>query len=199
MADVTISQLPRLTPSANALIPFSQGGTTYATPFSTFNTNKFFIRADCSGTPTVNMPNAQSDFTGAINILPLNTIDNSGTNPLYVSSLNVVNNGIVIPQTGFYMGIVEIEGYVPNSSWNIRAFSILLSDTNGGQYASSGYFNCTYSYSNTHFCFNPTYTFYANANVTLIVRYQIFSAAGGSQALYQPIYNTASLSLIQLA
>lgn len=38
MADVTISSLPQGTPSGNALLPYSQGGTTYATTVSSLNT-----------------------------------------------------------------------------------------------------------------------------------------------------------------
>lgn len=204
MADVAISQLPNLFPTSNAVIPISQGNTTYSTVLSNLNTNRFFIKANCSGVTTENMPNVQAEPAGgagtAMN-LPLNTIDNTGTNPNFNSALNVANNSIVIPEYGFYMGRVKVEGYVPNSSWNIRAFAIVIyNDNDNSAYESWGYFNCVYAgFSNTHFAFNPTATFWANPGANVKVRYQIFSAAGANQALYQPIYNTASLSLIQLA
>jgi len=202
MADTTISQLPNLFPASNAVIPISQDNTTYSTVLSNLNAYRFFVKANCSGVTTENMPNVQAESGGAgTNMnLPLNTIDNTGTNPNWNSALNVANNSIVIPEYGFYMGRVKVEGFVPNSSWNIRAFAIVIFNSNDNSvYESWGYFNCVYAgFSNTHFAFNPTATFWANAGANVKVQYQIFSAAGGTKAMFQPIYNTASLSLIKL-
>jgi len=204
MADVTISQLSNSLPSSNARIPFSQGNTTYSTVLSNLNAYRFFIKANCSGVTTENMPNVQAEPAGVAGTymnLPLDTIDNTGTNPNWNSALNVANNSIVIPEYGFYMGRVKVEGFVPSSSWNIRAFAIVIYNGNDNSvYESWGYFNCVYAgFSNTHFAFNPTATFWANAGANVKVQYQIFSASGpSSRAMFQPIYNTASLSLIKL-
>lgn len=203
MADVTISQLTKTFPSSNAIIPFSQNNTTYSTVLSNLDAYRFFVKANCSGTPIENMPNVQAEPNGppgSYMNLPLNTIDNTGSNPNWHSALNVANNSIVIPEYGFYMGRVKIEGFVPNSSWNIRAFAIVIYNSNDNSvYESWGYFNCIYAgFSNTHFAFNPTATFWANAGANVKVQYQIFSAAGPAKAMYQPIYNTASLSLVKL-
>jgi len=201
MADTTISQLPNLFPLSNAVIPISQGNTTYSTVLSNLNAYRFFIKANCIGVTTENMPNIQAEGNSPNNMnLPLNTIDNTGTNPNWNSALNAANNSIVIPEYGFYMGRVKVEGYVPNSSWNIRAFRITLYNGNDNSvYETWNYFNCTYAgFSNTHFVFNPTATFWANAGDNVKVQYQIYSAAGGTKAMYQPIYNTASLSLMKM-
>lgn len=204
MADVTISQLVNSFPTSNAVIPFSQGNTTYSTVLSNLDAYRFFVRANCSGTPTENMPNVQAEpagGAGTVNILPLNTIDNTGTNPNWSSALNVATNSIVVPEYGFYMGTVKMEGYVPNSSWNIRAFAIVIYNGNDNTvFYNNSYFNCTYAgFSNTHFCFNPTGTFWIPAGAPVKVQYQIFSASGpSSRAVFQPIYNNASLSLIKL-
>ena len=203
MSDITISQLPNGFPTSNAVLPYTQGNTTYSTVLSNLDAYRFFVKANCIGTLTDNMPNVQAEPAGGAGStmnLPLNTIDNTGTNPIWNSALNVANNSIVIPEYGFYMSRVKIEGFVPNSSWNIRAFAIVIFNGNDNStYESWGYFNCVAAgFSNTHFAFNPTATFWANAGANIKVQYQIFSAAGPTKAMYQPIYNTASLSIIKL-
>ena len=214
MADTTISQLPAGTPDANAMFPFSQNGTTYSTVLSSLNTNKVFVKANCTGIASANMPNAQSkNSTGNTgkNILPLNTIVTNGTNPYWNSSLNVANSSITIPEYGFYMATVQIEGYVPVTAvWNMPTFYITLYNGTGTQfpsvantYATFQGFHChcvpsQVAAANTTFCFNPTTSFWANAGANVRVQYQIFSENGPSQAMYTPIYNTASLSLIKL-
>jgi hypothetical protein len=203
MADTTISQLPNGVPTSNAVLPYTQGNTTYSTVLSNLDAYRFFIKANCTGTATENMPNVQAEPAGGAGTtmnLPLNTIDSAGTNPNWNSALNVANNSIVIPEYGFYMGRVKIEGYVASNAWNIRAFAIVIYNSNDNSvYESWGYFNCVYAgFSNTHFAFNPSASFWANAGANIKVQYQIFSAAGPSKAMIQPIYNTASLSLIKL-
>ena len=214
MADTTISQLPVGTPTANAMFPFSQNGTTYSTVLSSLDTNRFFVKANCTGIATANMPNAQSkNSTGNTgkNLLPLNTIVTNGTNPYWNSSLNVANSSITIPEYGFYMATVQIEGYVPvNPLFNMPGFYITLYNGTGVQiptalttYQSFLGFHCHCVPSQaaaaiTSFCFNPTASFWANAGANVRVQYQMFTENGPSQAMYSPIYNTASLSIIKL-
>lgn len=200
MADTTISQLPRLAPSANALIPFSQGGTTYATNLSALGLNKFFLTADCGNIETADMPNLNSDNLGyAPMTLPINRAVNYTSN--FNSRLNTSNNTISVPYDGLYHISAKVTGYVPSFSWEIRAFPFtFINANNGGSLAYFGHFNCCYAgYSNTHFCFQPFATLFLTANTSVYVSYLIFSKSSTSQAMIQPLYNDAYLSIVQLS
>jgi len=206
MADTTISQLPRLSPSANALIPFSQGGTTYATNYSAFDANRFYIGASCINTPQSQMPNLNGDYpaydgTYRPNVLPINNIISLKTNPIWNSALNVQNNYITVPYNGLYLITASIFGYINTPDNNIRACAIRIANGLDISYIYEyfDYYNVVYAgFSNTHFCFNPVATLYLQANTPIKLLYALYTKSGSINALAYPIYNYSYLSITQL-
>jgi hypothetical protein len=201
MADTTISQLPRQIPQQGAIIPYSFGGNTFSTDLSALGLYSFYMKANCAAIDTNNMPNYNSDSLSpnALMTLPINNLD-SMTLSQFNSYFNSSNNTISVPFDGFYHISAKVSGYVPSSPWSIRAFyfNFINANTNNSL-EDFGHFNCTHSYSNTHFCFQPSFYYYLNANTPIQVKYRIYSNSGTTQAMYQPIYNSAYVCVVKIS
>jgi len=201
MADTTISQLPRQIPRQGATIPYSFEGNTFSADLSSLGINNFYMKANCAAIDTNNMPNVNSDSNSPnpLMTLPINTLDPM-TNSLFNSYLNASNNTITVPFDGLYHISAKVTGYVPSSTWSVRAFYFNFINANTNNTLEDfGHFNCTYSYSNTHFCFQPNFYYYLNANTPIKTLYRIYSNSGTSQGLFLPIYNSAYVCVVKIS
>ena len=201
MSDITISQLPRQIPQQGAIIPYSFGGNTFSTDLSALGIYSFYMKATCGATDANNMPNYNSDSPSpdSFMTLPINTLD-SMTNSQFNSYFSSTNNTITVPFDGLYHISAKVSGYVPSSIWSIRAFSFIFRNANtNNSLETFDHFHCTHSYSNTHFCFQPSFYYYLNANTPIQVKYRIYSNSGTTQAMYAPIYNSAYLCVVKIS
>jgi len=89
MADITISQLPSLTPDKTAAIPFSQGGVTYSNNISALYSpyHLSFFLTNVTGDQTV-AANVYSKIT-------FQTVE-------YNNGLNIANSEVTVPVKGIY-------------------------------------------------------------------------------------------------
>jgi hypothetical protein len=199
MADTTISQLPRQIPLQGAMIPYSYGENTFYAHLSSLGIYSFYMKATCGAIDTVNMPNINSDSINTIMTLPINTL-HSMTNSQFNSYFNASNNTITVPFDGLYHISAKVTGYVPSSTWSVRAFTFRFMDANTSNILEDfDHFHCTHSYSNTHFCFQPNGYYYLNANTPIKTLYRIYSNSGTSQGLFQPIYNNAYMCVVKIS
>jgi hypothetical protein len=190
MADVTINDLPLgiINNSTIGFIPTSINNQTVRLPISAipdaqyYTPNKPFIIA-YSNNPN-NMGKLGSSNTGAFvaNEATINTIHKyTGTSN---TMLNPSTYEITVPKTGIYLIQPVLQGYVPDSNYNIRAGAIIVNVNGVSDFITNyNWFSCVFAGgTNTHFRWAPTLYYPLNAGDKLKMYYGMYGGTNGYNA-----------------